>query len=159
MARYIDAVDLPLPIEEAFDFLADFSNTAEWDPGVSSARQLDPGPIRRGTRFEVCVSFLGRQVPLEYRITEFNRPSRLVLVGGDSTLSSVDEITFVPRRGGTRVTYEARVQLKGVRRLADPALNVLFQRIGRVAVCGLRERVAERVRAQASSDREHERVA
>lgn len=142
MARYIDAIDLPLPIEGAFDYLADFSRTVEWDPGVVDAERVTRGDVRLGSRFRVSVAFLGRRIPLEYRITEFARPSRLVLTGGDSSLRSVDEITFVSRPGGTRVTYEARLELTGLNRFADPILNLLFQRIGRLAVRGLRERLA-----------------
>ena len=143
MARYIDAIDLPIPIEPAFDYFADFSRTAEWDPGVQEARRLTRGKVRLGSRFQVTVSFLGRRIPLEYRITEFERPSRLVLRGGDSSLRSMDEITFVSRPGGTRVTYEARLELVGIRRIADPILDLLFQRIGRLAVRGVRERMTD----------------
>ena len=50
MARYVDAIDLPVPIADAFDYLADFSHTAEWDPGVESAERLTPGPLARGPR-------------------------------------------------------------------------------------------------------------
>ena len=160
MARYVDAIDLPIPIEEAFDYLADFSRTAEWDPGVEEARRITRGKVRLGSRFRVTVSFLGRRIPLEYRITEFERPSHLVLSGGDSSLRSVDEITFVSRPGGTRVTYEARLELVGIRRIADPILDLLFQRIGRLAVRGLRERVAEAGRQatghESSVKREHQ---
>lgn len=153
MARYVDAIDLTLSVEEAFDYLADFSRTAEWDPSVVEARRLTPGKVRLGSSFLVSVSFLGRRIPLEYRITEFERPSRLVLSGGDPSLRSIDEITFVARPGGTRVTYEARLELTGIRRLADPILNVLFQRIGRLAVRGLRERVAGQGTEGAPSER------
>jgi dehydrogenase/reductase SDR family protein 12 len=142
MARYIDAIDLPIPVDDAFEYLADFSRTAEWDPGVSDAQRITRGPIRLGTRFRVVVSVLGLGIPLEYRITEFDRPSRLVLSGGDRSVRSVDEITFASRHGGTRITYEARVELTGIRRLADPILDVLLQRAGRMAVRGLRERMA-----------------
>ncbi|MEM7412826.1 MAG: SRPBCC family protein [Myxococcota bacterium] len=142
MARYVDAIDLPIPIEEAFDYLADFSKTAEWDPGVARARRITRGKVRKGSRFEVTVSFLGRRVPFEYEITEYERPSRLVLTGGDASLRSIDEITFVARPDGTRVTYEAQVELLGIRQLAEPVLQVLFQRVGRLAVRGLRERWA-----------------
>jgi hypothetical protein len=100
----------------------------------------------------VSVSFLGRRIPLEYRIAEFERPSRLVLCGGDSSLRSIDEITFVSRPGGTRVTYEARLELTGIRRLADPILDLLFQRIGRLAVRGLRERLAGKGSHEPSSE-------
>lgn len=152
MARYVDAIDLPLSVEEAFDYFADFSRTAEWDPSVVEATRLSGGQIRVGSSFQLVVSFLGKRVPLEYRITEFERPSRLVLTGGDSSLRSIDEVTFVSRPGGTRVTYEARVELEGIRSLADPILDLLFQRIGRLAVCGLRERLARGNARQASRD-------
>lgn len=152
MARYIDAIDVPIPIEEAFDYLADFSRTADWDPGVADARRITPGAVRLGSRFQVCVAFLGRRIELEYRITEYDRPSRLVLIGGDSSLRSIDEITFVSRPGGTRVTYEARLELAGIRRLADPLLDLLLQRIGSVAVRGLRERLAGEASQETSRD-------
>jgi dehydrogenase/reductase SDR family protein 12 len=143
MARYIDAIDLTIPIQEAFDYLADFSRTAEWDPGVEEAHRLTKGEVGVGARFNVIVSFFGQRIPLEYEITEFDRPSRLVLTGGDSSMISVDEMSFVSRPGGTRVTYEARIDLVGIRRIADPIVDVLMQRVGRLAVRGLRERLSE----------------
>ncbi|MGH0031090.1 MAG: SRPBCC family protein [Myxococcota bacterium] len=142
MARFVDAIDLPLPIEEAFDYLADFSRTAEWDPGVEEASRITRGEIRVGSRFRVTASFFGRRVPLEYRIHELERPTRLVLRGEDASLVSIDEITLVPRPGGTRVTYEARLELSGLRRIADPLLDLLFQRVGSQAAEGLRGRFA-----------------
>jgi carbon monoxide dehydrogenase subunit G len=152
VARYVDAIDLRTPIEEAFDYLADFSRTAEWDPGVVEGKRLTRGKVRLGSRFQVSISFLGRRVPLEYRITEFERPSRVVLSGGDSSLRSIDEITFLSRPGGTLVTYEARLELVGIRRLADPILDLVFPRIGRLAVRGLRERLAGNNSQETSSE-------
>ena len=142
MVRYIDAIDLPIPVEAAFDLLADFSRTVEWDPGVIAAQRLDDGEPRRGSRFRVIVSFLGRKLPLEYRITALERPSRVVLRGGNGSLVSIDEITLAPREGGTRVTYEARLELAGAAKLAEPLLQRLFQSVGRKAARGLRERAS-----------------
>ncbi|NNL64697.1 MAG: hypothetical protein HKP30_00500 [Myxococcales bacterium] len=142
MARFVDAIDLPVPPETAFDYLADFHRTAEWDPGVVEAERLTPEPSREGSVFRVVVSFLGRRMPLEYTITHYDRPHRLILEGGDDSLHSLDELTFSAREGGTRVTYEARLELSGIRRIADPLLDVAFQLIGRFASRGLRERFA-----------------
>lgn len=153
MARYVDTIDVPVPLEEAFAYLADFSRSAEWDPSVVGGKRRESGEVRLGSRFEISVSFLGRRIPLEYRITEFEPPSRLVLSGGNSSLRSIDEITFVARPGGTRVAYEARLELTGIRRLADPFLDLLFQHMGRRAVNGLRERLARETPKQNSSDR------
>ena len=142
MARFVDAIDLPVPVEQAFDFLADFSHTAEWDPGVSHAERLDSGPLGVGSRFRVTLAFLGRQLEFVYEITVFERPRRLVLRGSDGNVLSLDELTLVARDGGTRLTYEARLELSGLQRSLDPLLHLLFQHIGRVAVRGLRERMA-----------------
>jgi carbon monoxide dehydrogenase subunit G len=153
VARYVDVIDVPVPIEEAFDYLADFSRTADWDPGVSGAERLEEGPIGVGSRFRVVVSVLGSSLPIEYEIATHERPTRLVLRGGDDGLRSIDEITFAPRGRGTRVTYEARLELSGVRRLADPLLDLWFQRIGRRAARGLREGVTAHARATGAGRR------
>ena len=43
MARYIGHVTSPRPIEDVFDYLADFSNVRDWDPSAVESR----GPERR----------------------------------------------------------------------------------------------------------------
>jgi len=138
MARYVDAIDLAVPIETAFDYLADFSWSAQWDPGVIEAERATRGKIGVGSRFRLLVNFLGRRIPLEYELAEYERPSRLVFKCGDASVSSIDEITFVARgQGGTRVTYDARLELAGILRIADPMLNLVFQHMGRVAIRGI----------------------
>jgi carbon monoxide dehydrogenase subunit G len=149
MARYVDAIDVPVPIEEAFDFLADFARTAEWDPGVSKAVRIGSGPIGAGSRFRVVISIFGRSIPIEYEIVTYERPARLVLEGRDQSFHSIDEIAFAVRGGGTRITYEARLELEGIRRVADPLLDLIFQRVGRLAARGLRERLAVKDRRKA----------
>ena len=142
MAHYLDTIELAVPMEAAFDYLADFSNAAHWDPSVIEAKVLTPGKIRAGSRFRLLVSFLGRSIPLEYEITSYQRPSRLVFKGGDDAVSSIDEINFVLGEWGeARITYEARLELKGFRRMADPILDLLFQRMGRLAMHGLEREV------------------
>ena len=56
---------------DTFDYMATFSNAARWDPGTLAAEQLDPGPVRAGTRFRLNVAFGGRGMPLTYRITRY----------------------------------------------------------------------------------------
>ena len=144
MARFVDAIDLPFSPTEAFDYLAHFENTADWDPGVTEARRLDPDhPLGLGSRFEVVAAFFGRRVPLDYEITAYEAPHRLVLRGVGGGVVSIDTITTAPMPDGTRVTYEAILELEGFARLADPLLDLLFRWIGARAVTGLRETAHE----------------
>lgn len=162
MARFVDVIDLPMSPRESFDLLADFSSTADWDPGVVRARRLDRGPLRKGSRFEVTVRFLGRELPLRYEIVSYEPPHRLVLRARSDTFESRDELHFSPRVGGTRVSYEATLTLSGAARLADPLLQLAFDPIGRAAAEGLREYgrdVAQARAADAARERALHRVA
>ena len=55
MARYQTTVQSQRPAAETFAYLAIFSNAVAWDPGVLAGEQLDPGPVRPGTRFRLVV--------------------------------------------------------------------------------------------------------
>jgi carbon monoxide dehydrogenase subunit G len=126
-----------------FAYLSDFSSTQEWDPGVTEAERLGDAPVREGTEFRLLASFLGRQTPLTYRIVEYDPPSAVTFRGESSTVVSLDRITFEPSDGGTRITYDADLALKGPFKLADPLLGVAFKRVGARALAGLRRTLEE----------------
>lgn len=113
MARYLTKIQSARSLHDTFDYLADFSTTQIWDPSVTKAVRTSDGPLRRGSTFEVCVSFFGSTTTLPYRIVEFERPYRVVLVGESPAILSHDEITFVPLRRGCQVIYDAELTIKG----------------------------------------------
>jgi hypothetical protein len=140
MARYRTTVESTKSPEEAFDYLAEFSNAREWDPGIVEAANLTGDPVGSGSRFRLVSRFLGRRVPLEYRITEYERPTRVVLVADEASIRSTDEIRVAAAGGGSRVTYEADLRLKTpLGGVMDPLLALAFRRIGARAAAGLRE--------------------
>jgi len=140
MARYVTTIDSPRAPEECFAQLSDFSTAEQWDPGVVSARRTDHGELKVGSRFDLVAGFLGREVPLTYEITELEPPQRVVLRGENATVVSLDTITVEPGPGGgSRVTYDADLVLKGPLRVFDLGLRLVFGRIGDKAAAGLRE--------------------
>ena len=139
MARYRTTVGSSRTAEDAFDYLAEFSHAAEWDPGVVEGESLDGPPVRTGSRFRLLSRVAGRSVPLEYRVVALERPHRVVLQADQRALRSTDEIRFAAVDGRTEVTYEADLRLKGrLGRILDPLLTVAFRRIGDRAAAGLR---------------------
>ena len=138
MAQYAITIQSTRAPSEAFDYLAEFSRAVEWDPNVKEGSTLTSGPVGRGSSFRIVSSFLGRPVPLEYQVTSFEPPRRVVLEADNFAIRSVDEITFEPSGDGSRVTYHADLRLKGLLRLADPFLAVAFRRLGDRAASGLR---------------------
>ena len=144
MARYKAFVDTPRPPDEVFSYLSDFSTTAEWDPGVLEAEQLGDEPVAEGSEFRLVADFLHRKTTLTYRIVEYDPPSAVTFRGENSSVVSLDRITFEPSHGGTRISYDADLGLKGPARLADPLLALAFKRVGDRALAGMRRALATR---------------
>jgi carbon monoxide dehydrogenase subunit G len=142
MARYRTTVAADAPPERVFAWLADFANTVAWDPGVAEARRLDRGALAEGSRFHVVADFFGRRVPIDYEIVRLDAPARVELVGQGDGFRSIDVIEVAPAGRGARVTYDAKLELAGWRRLADPLLHLAFQIVGARAAAGLRRALA-----------------
>jgi hypothetical protein len=154
MATYTATVDVPIDITEAFDFLAKFSTTEQWDPGVSEAEMLTPEPVGLGSQFRVVAGFAGRKVPLTYEVTDFDRPHTVTVRAENSSTISEDTITFTPASGGgdsggrddphLTVRYHADLRLKGAFKIFEPLIALMFNRIGDRAAAGLRAALLDR---------------
>jgi carbon monoxide dehydrogenase subunit G len=147
MTRLHEQIVTPLGIDAAFAFVADFANSMLWDPGVTSSEQIDTGPVGLGARYRLGIRMAGRVAPMEYRISSFEAPRRVVLTGTGSGVCAVDEIRFEPSGTGTKIDYTADIRLGGLLRLAQPFLGGAFAKIGRDALAGMQRALDERAAA------------
>lgn len=151
MTRLTEQIQTSLPIDDVFAFVADFANSMHWDPGVATSERIDAGPVGLGARYRLGVKMRGRVTPMEYRITTFDAPRRVVLTGEGSGVSAIDEIRFEPAGTGTRIDYTADIRLAGLMRLAQPFLGGAFAKIARDALDGMQRALDARA-AQLSGD-------
>lgn len=138
MAIYSTTIPSTFAPEDAFDLLARFSSTADWDPGVVDASQLTADPLGVGSRFRVNVSAGPGHIPLVYRIEEYERPRRVVLHADHRAFASHDTITVKATPGGSEVTYLAELRLASILRPIDSIAQRLFRVVGDRAAEGLR---------------------
>lgn len=131
-------VEVERPLEEVFAFVGDFGNAPRWDPGVADARRRTTGPIGVGTRYELWVRTGGRVLPMTYEIVTWEPPTRVVLHGRGSTVTSVDDIRFERAGSGTRIRYAADIRLRFPLRPLEPLLRGRFEAIADAAMAGLR---------------------
>ena len=137
MARYQATVPSRRPAAEAFAYLATFSNAAEWDPGVLAGEQLDPGPVRHGTRFRLVVPFLGLRMSLTYHVTSYQPDHEVVLAATNSLLRATDKIVVTGGPDGSAVSYDAEVRLRGPLHVLDPLMRPGFRAVAGRAAAGL----------------------
>lgn len=143
MARYVTTVRTSWSPEAAFSYLADLRNFADWDPGVRRVTQVEGSGAGAQAVFDVAVVRPGPDLVLRYRTEDFDEPSTVLVVARSALFTSEDRITVVPEsNGGASVTYDADLRLNGPLRLADPALRLVFGRIGDRAAAGLRRVLA-----------------
>ena len=142
MARYDARIPVPTAPQATLDYLARFSTTEQWDPGVVEASDLDGPTPHVGARYRV-VAKAGATTELIYEIAELD-DDHVVLIADGGRFRSHDTITCRPADGGgTEVHYVAELTLNGPARIFDPLLGLAFRRIGDRAVEGLRTTLAE----------------
>ena len=112
-----------------------------------SAARIGSDPVGVGTRYDLGVRQGGRVVPMEYRITVFDPPRRVVLVGSGSGIEAVDEIRFEREGAETIVDYTADIQLTGLLRLVQPFLGGTFRKIAQDAADGIERTLSARATA------------
>src|SRR5271166_4822911 len=134
MARYHAIVESRSPAAETFGYLATFSNAAEWDPDVLAGEQLDPGPVRAGSRFRLVVPFLGARMSLTYEVIRFVPGREVLLHAANVLLRSTDRI----------VVTDAAVGLRGPLQVLDPLLQPGFRVVADRAAAGLADALSGR---------------
>jgi hypothetical protein len=147
MARYVVHVRTPMPPAEAFAYMADLTNFAEWDPGVDRVEQVEGDGAGLGAAFDVAVKLPGRT--MRYDTVAFDEASTtMTAFAQNAWMTSEDTITVEADSDGSIVTYDAELKLKGLLGLSDPLLGLTFKHIGDRAAAGLVETLAgERVAA------------
>lgn len=117
------------PVDRVLDYLMDFANAEEWDPGTVSCERIGPDdPVTEGTRWRNVSRFMGRTTELTYRLERLE-PRRLVFISENDKAHSTDDLTFRPEGTGTEITYSAEIRLTGRIRLVDPLLKLPMERI------------------------------
>lgn len=144
-----ETIDTPLPVDEAFAFVADFANCSTWDPNTVSSERIDPGPVAVGSRYALGVRQRGRVVPVEYRVTTWEPTRRVVLAGAGSSVKATDDIRFEATPTGTRIHYSADIRLTGWMRLATPFAGGAFEKIAKDAADGMQQALGERAKGGA----------
>ncbi len=138
MARYVTTVRTAKTPQQAFAYMADLRNFAEWDPGVKAVEQAKGSGGGLNTVFDVTVAGPVRDLTLRYVTEEHDAPRNVLVVARSLIFTSIDRITVEPDGTGSVVTYDADLRLNGPLRIGDLGLRLVFGRIGDRAATGLR---------------------
>jgi uncharacterized protein YndB with AHSA1/START domain len=117
-----------VPVETAFDYVANPAIRPHWIDSVLEVRDISEGPIGVGTSWSEVLKIAGRTVEQVRTVTEYERPRRYVYEF--TTLGAKSgkfDITFEPEAGSTRIAFIVDYTLPGSAfgKVAD---KLLFER-------------------------------
>ncbi len=116
------------PIEEVFDFVADESNEPQYNPKMTRAEKVSPGPIGVGTTFRSVMTGIGRAAEMTIEVTAFDRPRRIAETTHMSNMEINGVLLFEPTRDGTRMKWIWNLEPRGFYRLLGPLVRRMGER-------------------------------
>ncbi|HYV99763.1 MAG TPA: SRPBCC family protein [Gemmatimonadaceae bacterium] len=102
------------PRADVFAYFTDWSKGAEWRQYVKSMEQIDPGPIRPGTRVRFVIELLGEETTYTLTVLTYDPPSLWRHNTGETNYGGYIEYRFDEEQGGTRVTFTCIIKPKTV---------------------------------------------
>jgi carbon monoxide dehydrogenase subunit G len=102
---------VPQRIEVVFDYLADFTNTNEWDPGTVETRRTS-GDGGVGSTYVNTSQFMGRTVDLTYETITHARPDRVVFRGRNKQSTATDNLSFTRGADETSTVVHYRAEFE-----------------------------------------------
>lgn len=144
MPKVSRTITTEAPIEDVFAYMADFSNGPEWDPTQTSSVAREDGGPRLGQIYDIVVEWGDRKLPMVYEVTAYKPNHMITLTGDGSTTHAVDTLEFAEvSDGGTAVTYNADIRLKGFLRVAEPFLGSKFTELFDNAEAGISQQLSK----------------
>lgn len=143
MPTTTETTTVDAPQDDVFDYVADFSHLAEWDPTFVRSDRVDSGPIDVGSTFDCRLVILDVQVPMALEVVRYERPHRVVLEGMGDGFSTREEITVAPTgEGAVEVAYTSEFDTDRSEWL-DAASQPIFTVVGKAAIHGLRRHLEQ----------------
>jgi uncharacterized protein YndB with AHSA1/START domain len=115
------------PIDEVFDFAADERNEPKYNPQMTLAEKVTPGPIGLGTKFHAVMTG-ARAADMTIEYTEFDRPRRL---GSTTHMSAMDingTLLFESQGQSTKMKWLWDIEPRGFIKLLGPIVRRIGER-------------------------------
>ena len=143
MSRVRGSLDIARPVEVVFDVVADQRHEPLYNPSMTEATKVTPGPIGVGTRFHATVISRGTPVPVTIEYTSFDRPYRIDSHSVMDGATVQGHIQCDPTPAGTRFSWDWTVTVTGPARIAGPLIGLIGRRQERTIWTGLRRRLED----------------
>ena len=107
------------PMKDVFAFVGDPSNMTRWNSAVVSLKQITPGPVGAGTKFESTGEMMGRRIEGELQVTVYEPDTRCGFQMNSGPMQVDITVTLKPVGTGTKISLHAQGNPAGVFKLVE----------------------------------------
>ncbi len=126
------------PLEEIFEFMADFDNDVHWWREVLESRRISGGKLGVGTTYWQKSRIMGRTSETTFEITEYELCKKVSIKTLTGPMPYIAGYIFEAAETGTRVTFSAKVKLAGLFKVAEPILACVLKKMTQANVGNLK---------------------
>jgi carbon monoxide dehydrogenase subunit G len=116
------------PPQQVIDYLKDFANAVEWDPGTQRCTRIDSGAIVEGASWHNVSKIFGVTAELTYTLDSLS-DSNIVLIGKNKSSTSIENISIDAVNTGSVITYRNELEMHGPLKLLNPVLKLAFEKL------------------------------
>jgi len=116
------------PVEEVFDYVADERNEPQYNPQMTKAEKVTPGPVGAGTRFQSVMTGTGRSAEMTIEFTEFDRPRRIAEHTHLASMEIDGLLLFESAGKATRMKWVWDLEPRGFFKLLGPLVRWIGDR-------------------------------
>ena len=144
MAPIVHSVEISRSPEDVFAYLTDLTRFTEWQEAVVSARPLDDGTMRVGSRATMTRRMGKREQTMTTELTEWSPPTSYAFRGIDGPIRAIGKGILEPLGDGqrTRFTFELDFEGHGIGKLLIP---LVVRRQARTEVTKSHDALKERL--------------
>jgi carbon monoxide dehydrogenase subunit G len=129
--HFVNVVDVELPIEDVFAYLADFENVPSWNYAIAETEKTSDGPVGVGTTYRQVRTLPSRSEE-SFEVTVYEPHRSLGLSGTLGPFAADLEYQLESSERGTRLTNEVELRPRGIAGM-----------VGRLANSKVKEAVAD----------------
>lgn len=109
--------------EDVFAFVFEPANAAKWQEGVVLAEFTSEGPLGMGSTWRNVSKMIGREIDLEFEVTDYDPPHRLCYTSISGPVQTKTCVTFESQNGGTLMTFSGEGKPSGFLKMAEGILR------------------------------------
>lgn len=137
------SVEIKRPVEEVFDFVADFENWPDMHPSLRDGGESS-GPVKEGETFLQTLDVPGQKVELLCEVVGYEPNEQLSLKYTWSNLRLDVSFLFEAADGHTTLTGKGEGRMSGFFRLLEPWVNEEINREVATNLDNLKKRLESR---------------